>query len=283
MGYFVAPDHQVAGARRHRHRLARQVDGARIGPVERTEPALRKAMVEPRHDLERALIGGCIGQIEDRLRLERDRRRQVAVPMQMRAGKPVIGPLGRIETQAVGRDDQVGMAVQLGKCLRHAQRPARHVHRRMLEMLDHDAVGARPVPAGGIAGIGPDQRPEVIGDRRRFVARNRLAQHDHAVAVPLRQLGIVEHARRRHHFRLARRLPGGRRGAFVPGVIARDPCGVGWPGGGRDPAGEVCPLGPLAPQHRHRLLEPEAERVEQGANRHRLRIFGGFMPRHRRP
>mgnify|MGYP001547411334 CR=1 FL=1 len=56
VGDFVAPDYEVARPRRHSDRLGREVDGARIRAVQARDPAIGQAMVEPRHDLQRALM-----------------------------------------------------------------------------------------------------------------------------------------------------------------------------------------------------------------------------------
>ena len=88
------PDHHVAGATRYRHRAqCVQVLFLRVRVRRQVRQPLRQVPVEAGHQGQRALLGRRVGQIEDALRVERQRLRKIEIPVQVGAGERRIRAL----------------------------------------------------------------------------------------------------------------------------------------------------------------------------------------------
>ena len=144
-----------------------------------------------------------------------------------------------------------------------ARRAPRDLQKRVLEVLDHDAVGARAVPAGGIVGARVEEAPQQSRDGGGLVRGDRRPQDDVAEAVPLREVGLAED--RRHGVDRGQFPRGGlrHRCGRDPGIVARHLRGIGRPGGSEHPGLEGVEIGPRLSQMPDRLLDPEPEHVEQ--------------------
>ena len=81
--------------------------------------------------------------------------------------------------------------------------------------------------------------------------------------LPMRQVLRLEHRRHRIDFRQARGGGGGQGRAVERGVIAGHPIRIGWPRSRDHPIGKARRIRARPPNMLHRLLDPEAERVQQ--------------------
>ena len=243
----VPPDDQVAGTRGDAHGPVAEIHRSRIGVAQRGQP-FDQAMVEAGNQLERALVRSGVGEIEDALRREGDRRDEAHVPVQPRCGEAARRAQRRVEAHPVDARPQVARAPELGKGLVHPRCASRRLQCGMLEKLDHQPVGARPMPACRIGRIGPGRFPEQGRRRFDFPGRDRAAQDHIALRIPMGEVRRIEH--RRH--RVDPRELGGdlrrRRGAGDRGMIAGDGHWVGPARGGDDPAPEGLEIGLFAAQ-----------------------------------
>ena len=171
------PDDEVARPSADRLRSESvQVLAARIGAARRALQPRLGAAVEARHQRERALLGRRIGEVEDALHAERNRRLQADVPMRVRSREAPALALGHVEAGPVGGDPEVGGPPELREGLVDADRAAVRFERRVLEILHHDAVVAASVPRLRIVRL----RAEMIPQRLRRGPRGCRAARRHA-------------------------------------------------------------------------------------------------------
>src|SRR5689334_12331288 len=114
MGQCLMPDNQAAGARGDRSRAQfSDRDAAWIDAGGYPRQPCFELPVKARHTTERALIGSGVGEIQDRLRAEVERRSQRDVPMQRRALKTVSRTKRRIDAANVDVHPQIPAAPDL--------------------------------------------------------------------------------------------------------------------------------------------------------------------------
>jgi len=134
---------------------------------------------------------------------------------------------------------------------------------RVLEVLHHDAVVALAVPRLGLVRPRAHVVPYRLRGGREAVGRHRIVHDDVAVLVPEREIVRRQHGRARVHGGEPLRDISGVGRAGDSGVDARCLQRRDRPAGFDDPLLESLERRRGGKQILHRLLEPDAERVDE--------------------